>query len=126
VIVPPLSEAARKAALQAKSREQAIALVKSAKLYVKGEGQATDTVGYIVESAADFHRRAGGFNRWDWSAELGKGTEWIVTLTFDEARSTSTGKQRVTKTAQWAVDFKTRRVRYLDPNAKGFSYLPPY
>jgi hypothetical protein len=91
----------------------AIAAVKQAKLFVKGKGQAVDTVGDIVKF---FDKPGVEFYPGDWSAtNLGDG-KWKVSLAH------RWGKEQ--KVANWEYDSRTGRVRYLDPEAKMLSWLP--
>lgn len=97
---PPMSEEAA-----------VIARVKNAKLYVQGNGQAVDTVGFIVGEFA----KAPGFTPIRWSASR-SGSKWVVTL---DCQDGGTRKQ-----AQWEYNPVSQRVRYLDPTSKILSWMP--
>jgi hypothetical protein len=92
---------------------KAIQAVKSAKLFVKGKGQAVDTVDEIVKY---FDAPGLQFYPGEWSARLGADGTWIVSLQH------KWGEEQ--KTANWECDPRTRRVKYLDPEAKTLSWLP--
>ena len=93
--------------------EDALAIdsVKSAKLYVQGQGQAVDTVNEIVAIFA----KAPGFKPLGWSTEK-MDSKWVVTLDCEDGTSR--------KKAQWEFDPASRKVRYLDPLSKILSWVP--
>lgn len=89
----------------------AIERVKNSKLYVQGQGQAVDTVGFIVGEFA----KAPGFKPLSWSAKK-TDKKWVVTLDCQD------GSAR--KQAQWEYDPAMKKVRYLDPLSKVLSWMP--
>ena len=89
----------------------AIEHVKKSKLFVQGNGQAVDTVEFIV----GWMQKAGGFSPTKWSATR-HGSKWTVTLDCQDG-----GSQ---KQAQWEYDPASKKVRYLDPLSKNLSWLP--
>jgi len=102
VNVPPLSP-----------EGQAIQAVKSATLFVKGKGQAVDTVAEIV----DFFTAPGlEFYPGEWGAEEAPDGKWTVHLQH------RWGEDQ--KTASWEYDPATGTVKYLDPTAKMLSWIP--
>jgi hypothetical protein len=89
----------------------AIEHVKKSKLFVQGNGQAVDTVEFIVA----WMQKAGGFIPTKWSA-MRDGSNWTVTLDCVDG-----GSQ---KQARWEYDPASKKVRYLDPLSKNLSWLP--
>jgi hypothetical protein len=85
--------------------------VKNSKLYVQGEGQAVDTVSFIVDEIA----KAPGFKPLGWSASK-SANKWVVTLDCQDGDSR--------KQAQWEYDPTSKKVRYLDLLSKILSWMP--
>lgn len=92
---------------------QAIEAVKHAKLFVKGRGQAVDTVGEIVKY---FETPGMEFYPGDWSAQIGPDSKWKVSLQH------RWGNEQ--KIANWEYDPHSKQVKYLDPESKMLSWIP--
>ena len=87
--------------------------MKRAKLYVRGKGQAVDTVADIVKFFTAPHT---GFHPGAWRAvDLGAG-KWRVSL------SHRWGSED--KLANWEYNSRSGKVSYLDPEAKMLSWIP--
>ena len=91
----------------------AIDAVKNARLTVQGRGRSDLPVGKSVEWFAS----ASGLSQKAWSAVQGPEGKWTVILDYVDE-----GKE---KQAKWEYNPKTKAVKYLDPLAKAFSYVPP-
>jgi len=92
---------------------QAIEAVKRSKLFVRGKGQAVDSVADIVK----FFAKPGlEFYPGTWSAEKLENAKWKVSLQHRWGKDA--------KTANWEYDSRTGQVRYLDPEAKMLSWIP--
>jgi hypothetical protein len=94
-------------------RAEAIRRVKAAKLYVKGKGMAVDRVGEIVEffNAPGWEFRAG-----EWSSREMTGGVWEVSLEHYWGKDLHIAK--------WEYNSRTHEIRYTNPEAKMFSWIP--
>jgi len=107
-ILPPLDHV--------KVRElQAVGIVKKAVLVVDGRASAEN----VERSIADFMRSPELRVNKGWSAERIGGNSYRVTFDFIN------GKLGADQ-ALWLVDLDTRNVKYLNKNAKYFSWTPKY
>jgi hypothetical protein len=91
----------------------AVEAVKRAKLFVQGKGQAVDTIAEIVKY---FDAPGMEFYPGEWSAQLAADGTWKVSLQH------RWGKEQ--KTANWEYDPRSKRVKYLNPEAKMLSWIP--
>jgi len=108
---PPAAMVAAEDADRAK--RTALEAVKNSKLFVQDKGQATDTVGQIV----DFFQGPGwNFHPGEWTATQGENGKWRVSLAHKWGAEA--------KVANWQYDAQTGEVKYLDPEAKMLSWIP--
>ena len=97
------------------NESKAITLVKHAILVVDGSKSATD----IEENIALFMKSPGLQPSAGWSAKNDSGTKYTVIYNFINGKI---GEDK----AIWEVDLKTKKVRYVNKNAKYFSWTPNY
>ncbi len=108
---PPAAMVATEDADRAK--RTALEAVKNSKLFVQDRGQATDTVGQIV----DFFQGPGwNFHPGEWTVTQGENGKWRVSLAHKWGAEA--------KVANWQYDAQTGEVKYLDPEAKMLSWIP--
>lgn len=90
----------------------AINAVKQAKIVVNGHRRSKDTV---LEILHWYERDAKAIRMRTWSATQ-NGDTWTVTLGYLDGSNS--------RSAQWSYEATQQRVKYLEPNAKLFSWLP--
>ena len=110
-----MSQEARATSEVAQHERQAVALVKKAVLTVNGSRSAAT----VEETIADFESVPGLRPAAGWSAEPGKSGEYMVSYSFING---SRGEER----AIWSANLSTGKVKYINKNAKYFSWSPDY
>jgi hypothetical protein len=91
----------------------AVDAVKKARIDVMGKGHSAYSIREVVSSLC-----SAGCTPTGWSAQpSGVAGHWTVTFAYLEE-----GAAMVKKQAQWDYDSVTKRVKYLDPRAKMFSW----